>query len=146
MNTRLIFRWRGAILLAMMFAGLGLVLIWISIGRAAGPLEQAQTPQAGEYIVLAWNDLGMHCYNRDFKDLGVLPPFNTLWAQVIKLGDPPEVITTGITVSYFFADNTYSVGKSNFWDYDQQLFRSVPSKFRLAGFGLSGDGCVPRPL
>jgi hypothetical protein len=59
---------------------------------------------------------------------------------VIKVGDPPEVITTGITVSYFFADNTYSVGKSDFWDYDQQLFEvDLPANVGLAGFGLSGD-------
>ncbi|MCA9974736.1 MAG: hypothetical protein KC413_03265, partial [Anaerolineales bacterium] len=38
------------------------------------------TPAEDQYIVLAWNDLGMHCYNRDFQDLAVLPPFNTLWA------------------------------------------------------------------
>ena len=40
----------------------------------------------GQYILLGWNDLGMHCYNRDFQDLAVLPPYNTLWAQVIKRG------------------------------------------------------------
>lgn len=66
------------------------------------------------YVVLSWNDLGMHCYNRDFQDLAVLPPFNTLWAQVVKKGDPPQIVTGGITVSYYFPDNTYSVGKSNF--------------------------------
>ena len=76
----------------------------------------------GDYIVLAWNDLGMHCYNRDFQDLAVLPPYNNLWAQVIKRGDPPQIVTTGITVTYVFTDNTYSVGKSNFWTYAQQLF------------------------
>jgi hypothetical protein len=133
-------RWQGAILMAAFIAGLGLILIWISTGQAAGPLEQAQAPQADEYIVLAWNDLGMHCYNRDFKDLGVLPPFNTLWAQVIKIGDPPQVINTGVSVRYFFADNTYSVGKSNFWDYDQQLFGvDLSNNVGLFGYGLSGQ-------
>jgi len=129
----------GAILPVTLLTGLGLVLIWISIVRAAAPAQEAQAPQADEYIVLAWNDLGMHCYNRDFKDLAVLPPFNTLWAQVIKVGDPPEVVTSGITVQYFFADNTYSIGKSNFWDYDQQLFGvDLPVNVGLAGYGLSG--------
>ena len=51
----------------------------------------------GEYVVLSWNDLGMHCYNRDFQDLAVLPPYNTLWAQVVKKGDPPQIITEDIT-------------------------------------------------
>jgi hypothetical protein len=129
-----------AILPATVLVGFGLVLIWFGIVRAAAPMEQPSAPDADEYIVLAWNDLGMHCYNRDFKDLAVLPPFNTLWAQVIKVGDPPEVITTGVTVKYSFADNTYSVGKSNFWDYDQQLFGvDLDPNVGLFGFGLSGD-------
>lgn len=94
---------------------------------------------SNEYVVLAWNDLGMHCYNRDFQDLAVLPPYNTLWAQVVKVGDPPQIITNGITVTYSFPDNTYSVGKSNFWDYDIPLFGvDLAPNVGLAGKGLSG--------
>jgi hypothetical protein len=94
---------------------------------------------ADKYVVLSWNDLGMHCYNRDFQDLAVLPPFNNLWAQVVKVGDPPQIITTGVTVSYSFPDNTYSAGKSNFWDHVQQLFGvALASDIGLAGKGLSG--------
>jgi hypothetical protein len=94
-----------------------------------------------EYVVLAWNDLGMHCYNRDYQYLAVLPPYNTLWAQVIQVGDPPRIVTAtdGISVTYRFADNTYSVGKSNFWEYDQQLFGvDLAPDVGLAGKGLSG--------
>lgn len=132
--------WLGAVLPAILLAGLGLIAVWSGIARAATPLHQTLAPQAEEYIVLAWNDLGMHCYNRDFKDLAVLPPYNTLWAQVIRVGDPPEVVTAGVTVRYSFADNTYSVGKSNFWDYDLQLFGvNLPDNVGLAGFGLSGE-------
>lgn len=99
----------------------------------------AAPAQAAKYVVLAWNDLGMHCYNRDFQDLAVLPPFNTLWAQVIEVGDPPRVVTEGITVSYRFPNNTYSVGKSNFWTYDQDLFGvNLPADVGLLGKGLSG--------
>jgi len=104
---------------------------------------------AGDYVVLAWNDLGMHCYNRNFRDLAVLPPFNNLWAQVIKKGDPPSIVTTGIRVVFSFADNTYSVGKSNFWDTSpyrpvqnaQWLFSlpsPLPNNIGLTGTGMSG--------
>ena len=96
------------------------------------------------YVVLAWNDLGMHCYNRDFRDLGVLPPYNNLWAQVIKVGDPPQKITTGILVTYEFPDNTYSVGKSNFWDYAQKLF-GLPSPLP-ANLGLPNAKGVSKGL
>lgn len=54
--------------------------------------------------------LDIHCYNRDFQDLAVLPPWNTLWAQIIQRGDPPVIVTENITVTYSFPDNTNSVG------------------------------------
>ncbi len=83
----------------------------------------------------------MHCYNPDFLDLAVLPPFNTLWVQVVQVGEPPRIVTGGITVTYLFTDNTYSVGKSDFWTYAQELFDlpdPLPPNIGLTGKGLSG--------
>ncbi len=97
---------------------------------------------AGDYVLLGWNDLGMHCYNADFQDLAVLPPYNNLWAQVVRRGDPPVVVTDNIEVTYAFPDNTYSVGKSNFWDYAQELFgldSPLPANIGLTGKGMSGN-------
>ena len=51
-----------------------------------------------EFVVLGWNDLGMHCINPGYKELALLPPFNNLWVQVIKRGDPPQVVTSGISL------------------------------------------------
>ena len=97
-------------------------------------------PVLGEYIVVGWNDLGMHCYNSDFQDLAVLPPYNTLWAQVVQRGDPPVIVTEGISVTYSFPENTYSVGKSNFWDYDDLIFGvDLPTDIGLTGKGLAGE-------
>ena len=97
-------------------------------------------PVLGEYIVVGWNDLGMHCYNPDFQDLAVLPPYNTLWAQVVQRGDPPVIVTEGISVTYSFPENTYSVGKSNFWDYDELIFGvDLPPNVGLTGKGLAGE-------
>jgi mono/diheme cytochrome c family protein len=88
----------------------------------------------------------MHCYNPDFKNIAILPPYNTLWAQVIKVGNPPQIVTTGIIVEYSFPDNTYSAGsptypdKTNFWDYSQKLFGVTLAKdIGLTGKGLSGQ-------
>lgn len=82
----------------------------------------------------------MHCYNSDFQDLAVLPPFNTLWAQVIKRGDPPQIVTDTVKINYSFPDNTDSVSKVNFWEYDQQLFGvDLPPNVGLAGKGLAGE-------
>lgn len=103
--------------------------------------------QPSPYVLVSWNDLGMHCYNRDFSSLGVLPPYNTLWAQVIQRGDPPTIVTSGIRVEYSFPDNTYSVNgpngvnKSNFWQYAQQLFKlptPLAPNVGLTGKGLAG--------
>ncbi len=78
-----------------------------------------------QYAVFAWNDLGMHCANPSYDTAVLLPPYNTVRAQVIKRGSPPQVITTGITVDYEVIDNTYSYGKgqyAGFWDNVKKLF------------------------
>jgi hypothetical protein len=83
------------------------------------------------YIVLAWNDLGMHCLNPTYDKEVILPPYNNIWAQVIKRGNPPEIVTTGVTLEYRIVDNTYSYGKGTalplriygqFWDNSFDLF------------------------
>jgi hypothetical protein len=102
-------------------------------------LYNSQPQPLGDYVLLGWNDLGMHCYNRSFQDLAVLPPYNTLWAQVIKRGDPPQIVTQGIRVQYSFPDNTISTTKSNFWTYASQLFGvTLPNNIGLKGKGLAG--------
>ncbi len=102
----------------------------------------------GDYIVLAWNDLGMHCLNPSYNQLVVLPPYNTIWAQVIQRGDPPRVVTAGLTVEYRLIDNTTSYPKAQFgqfWQYGVQLFGSIfgitelPLDIGLTGRGLSGE-------
>ena len=113
--------------------------ILIILSGIAGLIVQESFAAGGTYKILAWNDLGMHCYSRDFADLAVLPPYNTLWVQVVKSGNPPELVTSGIRVEYFYADNSYSVGKTNFWSYDQALFGvDLPPNVGLKGKGLSG--------
>jgi hypothetical protein len=96
----------------------------------------------GQYVILAWNDLGMHCMDPGFEDFAVLPPFNTLWAQVIRRGGEPQIVTNGVTVEYKIINNSYSAGKTNFWDYSQQLFglsKPLRPNIGLKGFGLSGQ-------
>ncbi len=95
-------------------------------------------PYHGDYVMFGWNDLGMHCYNHDFQDLAVLPPYNTLWAQVIKRGNPPQIVTNGIRVQYAFPDNKTSSNKTNFWTYASQLFGvNLPDNVGLKGKGLA---------
>ena len=100
-------------------------------------------PPQDEYIVIGWNDLGMHCANQNFETLVILPPYNNLKAQAILKGNtehPPQVITSGYTINYSVPGNTYSVGKTNFWDYEDVLFGvSLPDNIGLTGAGLTGS-------
>jgi hypothetical protein len=111
----------------------------ISEEVVAGPAAPADL---GPYVLIGWNDLGMHCSNKLFADLAVLPPFNTVWATLIRRGDwfhDPEVLGPGYTATYHFEDNTYSVGKTDFWSHEDQLFGvDLPDNVGLTGKGLTG--------
>ncbi len=106
-------------------------------------------------MVLAYNDLGMHCMNEDFSQMMILPPYNTLHAQVVMRLPRPRIITSDVTVSYSIPGNTHSSDKTNFWDYAYDLLGGLfqfPPGFgadvglggqRLAGTmsaALDGDG------
>ena len=98
---------------------------------------------AQDYIMIGWNDLGMHCSNKDFSTFVILPPYNNVTAQVIRAGDAvnlPAVITSDLRVAYEIPGNTYSIGKTNFWDYEDQIFGvNLSPNIGLTGNGLSGD-------
>lgn len=86
------------------------------------------TPAANgaQYVVFAWNDLGMHCLNPSYDTAVILPPYNTVWAQVVQRGAPPQVVTGGLSVEYRVVNNTSSVNKGSFgqfWTYVLQLFK-----------------------
>lgn len=101
---------------------------------------------SGSYVVFAWNDLGMHCLNDTYDQAVILPPYNTLWAQVVRKGNPPQIVTSGLTVEYAIQVNTYSYGKRSygqFWDNAVRLFgrfgvAALPHDTGLTGNGLAG--------
>jgi len=93
-----------------------------AIQTPQAPTRSRTAPLADQYKIIGWNDLGMHCMNESFANLAVLPPYNNLWAQVIRQGPNPEIVTSGVTVEYSIDGNTYSAGKTDFWQYAKQLF------------------------
>ena len=118
---------------------LGMTLLWTGLLSGCGgggggeddDVEGGTIPaNSTEYVVFAWNDLGMHCLNPTYDTAVLLPPYNTVWAQVVKRGNPPEVVTSGLTAEYRIIDNTYSYGKTDsyggvfaqFWDNAMTLF------------------------
>ena len=134
--------------IALVFTGI--IILALALIKPSDIVAQTilSSENVGEkYVVVGWNNLGMHCYDSDFSDFAILPPYNTLMAQVIRVGDPPQIVTQGIQVRYEFPENTYSAGrrgrpdKTNFWTYAQTLFdlsAPLPRNIGLTGKGLSG--------
>ncbi len=113
-------------------------------GSGIDPVEStgdsASSRAPSDLVVIAFNELGMHCMNEDFADLCILPPFNSLRAQVIRRGDNPDIIRTGAQVTYSFPGNTTSSNKTNFWQYAQALFGAqLPNDTGLTGARLAGN-------
>jgi hypothetical protein len=95
------------------------------------------------YVLVGWNDLGMHCSNKNFSKVVVLPPFNNVSSQLIlrSPSQSPQIVTSGFTIEYSIPNNTYSVGKTDFWTYAQQLFglpNPLAPNIGLTGKGLTG--------
>jgi hypothetical protein len=102
---------------------IGLALCLVGCGSDEGGVGNVNT--TGDYVVFAWNDLGMHCLNPTYDTAVILPPYNTVWAQVVKKGDNPEIITQGLEAEYKLINNTHSYEKRSygqFWDNCQKLF------------------------
>jgi len=128
------------------------------------------------HVILAANDLGMHCADQDDSIFSVLPPFNVLHAQVIKRGssdnDPPVVLSDSqVSVVYSAASSpndpvgpdsinstsaNFPVGgngvpliyKGNFWDLDPPVTGN-PIGFDVYAplfFGLLNPNALPQDL
>jgi len=83
---------------------------------------------AAPWTLVGWNNLGMHCMDGDYGVFSLLPPYNTIHAQLIDTQGHLVRDATGITVTYeAVADpdgsiNTTSAGKTNFWQHVRALF------------------------
>ncbi len=101
--------------------------------------------------VLAFNDLGMHCMDREFSVFSILPPFNVVHSQVVlrdAVGKP--YLADDVDVDVFYdavADpsgsrNSYSAGaaKTDFWLYANSLFGvNLTAGEGLTGLYMPGD-------
>ena len=105
------------------------------------PPAAANSPTVNTpFTVLAFNNLGMHCMNQDFSEMLILPPYNTLHAQVIdRTHGSPEIVTSGVRVEYSIPSNTRSVDKTNFWTYCNALLGvTLAPNVGLTGHGMAG--------
>jgi len=132
------------------FSTLFAIVLIALVTLAAAPVAVAQE---GGWALVGWNDLGMHCMDADYSVFSILPPYNTIHAQLI---DPSGNLVTnpsGITVTYeAVADpdgsiNVSSISKTNFWDWVTELFGASPAPDQgLAGSDMPGPVNAPQPM
>lgn len=94
-----------------------------------------------EYVLLAWNNLGMHCISDSDPWWVLLPPANDIYAQLVRRGETPEVVTEGVTLHYAVEKEFENPARHvRFWEFAKSLFGAEPPEnVGLAGKGLSGE-------
>jgi len=132
----------------------GAILLMLFILAACGGgggdgTNNTQPPTIETATVLAANDLGMHCMDREFSVFSILPPFNVVNAQVVvRDNDGSPYVADDAEVEVFYDDvadasgsiNSTSVGKTDFWSYANALFGvTLPEGQGLTGLYMPAD-------
>jgi hypothetical protein len=118
----------------------------------AALLAAPLTLTAANNQILGWNNLGMHCMDSDYSVFSVLPPYNTIEAQLIVNG---RLVTNGVgyTVTYqAVADpdgsfNSTARGKGNFYEFVLPLYGAeVQPEFGLTPWPMPGTNNAPQGM
>jgi hypothetical protein len=108
-------------------------ILYLLLNDSDGPGSPSNPGLKGDYVLLAANDLGMHCADQDHQVFSILPPFNVVHAQVVRRGFSPVLMNDeAIEVDYLATSspndpvgagsintgnaNSTGVFKSNFWE------------------------------
>ncbi len=126
----------------------------VTVAFLVWALVPSQAPAVdGGWTLVGWNDLGMHCMDADYAVFSILPPYNTIHAQLLDPSGQPVSDAGGIVVTYeAMADpsgsiNTSSVGKTGFWQNVLALFGvSLAPDHGLAGFDMPGATNTPKAM
>ncbi|HRI13421.1 MAG TPA: PKD domain-containing protein [Verrucomicrobiota bacterium] len=124
------------------FLRLLLILSWVG----------SFSPRAADYQVLGWNNLGMHCLDSDYSVFSILPPYNTIEAQLIVDGRL-QTRADGYTVTYeAVADpdgsfNSTAMEKGNFYQFATALYGAqLAPEAGLAGWSMPGTNNTPQAM
>jgi hypothetical protein len=121
---------RGLLFSSLAVAGAGL---------AAAAYLHTPAPSNGNYALVAVNELGMHCMQDDYPEFCILPPYNSIRAQLIQRGNPPHIVENGVDVGYTLPSQQRAMDQTTFWVYAPRTFGvTLPPGVGLAGTGTSG--------
>ena len=112
------------------------------IGATDKPVQIPEfNPESDEYVLLSWNNLGMHCISDSDPFWVLLPPANDLFAQVIKRGAKPKLVTENIKITYVVEPGFENPSAHvKFWDHAPSIFgKQLEKNTGLSGNGLSGE-------
>ena len=88
-----------------------------------------------DYVLLAWNNLGMHCISDSDPYWILLPPANDLYAQLVRKGERPQIITEGVTLHYRVEKGFENSSKHvRFWEFAESLLgKKLPLNTGVSG-------------
>ena len=113
------------------------IMLWASTSILKSTSTMIQKDK--EYVILAYNDIGMHCIQSDYSSFMILPPANTVHVQVFEKGiEAAKLINSGIIVEYKANNNTTSTDKVNFWEYAKSYGFNLKQNEGITGNYLSG--------
>lgn len=125
----------------------------LALGLALAIPATPAMAAGGGWTLIGWNNLGMHCMDSDYSVFSILPPYNTIHAQLIDSSGRLVRNPGGITVTYeAYRDpagsiNTTSRGKTGFWTFVSDLFGvGLADDAGLAGTAMPGSANRPQPM
>ncbi|MFH1156850.1 MAG: cytochrome ubiquinol oxidase subunit I [Pseudomonadota bacterium] len=98
-------------------------------------------PKTDQYVLLAWNNLGMHCISDSDPYWVLLPPANDLFAQLIRRGPLPELVTEAVSIRYQVEPGFETPSRHvDFWKNVKSNFgKDLEPDTGLSGSRLSGE-------
>jgi len=92
--------------------------------------------ETAEYVLLAWNRKGVHNFSDGDAYWSLMPPGNDMFAQLVKRGDSPEIVTENVELTYQIENGFESPEKqTRFWEFSAQLL----GENQTSGVGISGE-------
>ena len=98
-------------------------------------------PDEDEYVLMAWNTLGLKCITDCDDYWSMLPPGNTIFAQLVRRDFMPEIVTQGVELTFRPEEGFENPANHvSYWDNSQSLAgRELPENISAKGLGMQGE-------